>query len=302
MALKIHPTAVVQKGAELGVDVEIGPYSSLGPEVRIGDRTRIGAQVVIDGVATIGEDNSIVGQASLGGPPQDLSYKGENTRLEVGDRNTIREFVTVNRGTVKGGGVTRIGSDCLLMACCHVAHDCHLEDQVILGNNVLLAGHVFVGRRANVSGAAAAHHFVTIGAHAYVGGLTRMVQDVPPFMIVEGHPSRIRGVNKIGLQRSGFGNEEIERLSVAYRKIFRSKEPRKQAVDRLREGHVESQLVRELLDSLSRTEFGAKGRYRESLREEFQREGEKLIFAAPRREPPAAGIARPTGERSGAAP
>lgn len=309
MALKIHPTAVIQSGAELGEDVEIGPYSTIGSKVRIGDRTRIGAQVVIEGVATIGEDNSIVGQASLGGPPQDLSYRGEETRLEVGDRNTIREFVTVNRGTVKGGGVTRIGSDCLLMACCHVAHDCHLEDEVILGNNVLLAGHVFVGRRANVSGAAAAHHFVTIGNNAYVGGLTRMVQDVPPFMIVEGHPSRIRGVNKIGLQRSGVTEEEIEALSIAYRQIFRAKEPRKQVVERMRRTASGSGLVAQLLDSLARTELGAKGRYRESLREEFLREGEKLIFAAPRRERPRSTTAPSTSapevgdaRRSGARP
>ena len=284
MAPKIHPPAVVHPGAELGEDVEIGPYSVVGSDVRIGDRTRVGAQVVIDGVAVLGEDNVIIGQASLGGAPQDLSYRGEETRLEIGDRNTIREFVTINRGTVKGGGVTRVGNDCLLMACCHVAHDCHIEDDVILGNNVLLAGHVFVRRKANVSGAAAAHHFVTIGAHAYVGGLTRIIQDVPPFMILEGHPSRVRGVNKIGLARSGISEEQIAELGMAYRELFRSKEPRKQVVERLRETTDSESLVTELLESLARTELGDKGRYRESLRAEFQAEGEKLIFAAPRRE------------------
>jgi UDP-N-acetylglucosamine acyltransferase len=126
MSTKIHPTAVIAPGAELGSDVEIGPYAVIGPRVVIGDRTRIGPQVVIDGVTRIGEDNLIIGQASLGGAPQDLSYKGEPTRLLIGNRNTIREFVTINRGTVKGGGVTQIGNDCLLMACCHVAHDCEL--------------------------------------------------------------------------------------------------------------------------------------------------------------------------------
>ena len=284
MAPKIHPTAVIQPGAEIGTDVEIGPYSIVGPKVRIGDGTRVGAQVVLDGSLTIGEENVIVGQASLGGTPQDLSYEGEDTRLEIGDRNTIREFVTVNRGTVKGGGVTRIGSNCLLMACCHVAHDCDIEDDVILGNNVLLAGHVYVKRRANVSGAAAAHHFVTIGQNAYVGGLTRVVQDVPPFMILEGHPSRVRGVNKIGLTRSGYGEDEIAELGVAYRELFRSKEPRRQVVERLRETTSGSKLVAELLESLEKTELGDKGRYRESLRAEFRAAGEKLIFAAPRRE------------------
>ena len=152
MGTKIHSTAVLSPGAELGADVEIGPYTVVGPGVRIGDRTSIGPQVVIDGVTHIGEDNVIVGQASLGGPPQDLSYRGEATRLEIGNNNTIREYVTINRGTVKGGGVTSVGHNCLFMACCHVAHDCDIRDNVILGNNVLLAGHVLVERQANVSG------------------------------------------------------------------------------------------------------------------------------------------------------
>src|SRR5262245_41792477 len=151
MSAKIHPTAVVDRRAELGQDVEVGPYTVLGPGVTVGDRTRIGPQVVIDGVTEIGEDNRIVGQASLGGPPQDLSYKGEATRLVIGSRNTIREFVTINRGTVKGGGITRVGNGCLLMACCHVAHDCELRDRIIMGNNVLLAGHVLVEEQSNVS-------------------------------------------------------------------------------------------------------------------------------------------------------
>ena len=277
MAPRIHPTAVVHSGAELGDDIEIGPYTVVGPHVRIGDRTRIGAQVVIDGVVSIGTDNVIVGQASLGGSPQDLSYRGEDTLLEIGDRNTIREFVTINRGTIKGGGVTRIDNDCLLMACSHVAHDCHIEDQVILGNNVLLAGHVLVRRRANVSGAAAAHHFVTIGQNAYVGGLTRVIQDVPPFMILEGHPSRIRGVNKIGLGRSGYAEDEIAELNLAYKELFRSKEPRMQVVERVRKTARKGSLVAELVESLTRTGRGDKGRYRESLRDEFRAAGEKLI-------------------------
>jgi len=278
MATKIHPTAVIHTGAELGADVELGPYTVVGASVRVGDRTRIGPQVVIDGVATLGEDNVIFGQASLGNAPQDLSYRGEPTCLEIGDRNTIREFVTINRGTVKGGGVTRIANDCLLMACSHVAHDCELEDGVILGNNVLLAGHVFVCRHANISGAAAAHHFVTIGAHAYVGGLTRLVQDVPPFMIAEGHPSRVRGVNVIGLQRAGFEEREVEALRAAYRRIYRSGEPRKQVLEALCEDAGTEDAVLHLLESLQRTELGAKGRYRESLREEFARAGEELIL------------------------
>jgi UDP-N-acetylglucosamine acyltransferase len=276
---KIHPTAVIAPGAELGVDVEIGPYCVVGSQVRIGDRTRIGPQVVIDGVTTIGEDNLIVGQAGLGGPPQDLSYKGEPTQLSIGDRNTIREFVTINRGTVKGGGLTRIGSDCLLMACSHVAHDCDLRDRIIMANNVMLAGHVFVGENANISGGSAAHHFVTIGAFAYVGGMTRMVQDVPPYMILEGHPSRVRGVNKIGLARGGQPADQIEALETAFRRIYRSGNTRKQTLDELKHefGHVA--LVMSLVSALEDTEKGAKGRYRESRREEFLRQGQERILS-----------------------
>jgi UDP-N-acetylglucosamine acyltransferase len=279
LSQKIHPTAVIAPGAEIGVDVEIGPYCVVGSHVKIGDRTRIGPQVVIDGVTTIGEDNLIVGQAGLGGPPQDLSYKGEPTQLLIGDRNTIREFVTINRGTVKGGGITRIGNDCLLMACSHVAHDCDLRDRIILANNALLAGHVLVGENANISGGSAAHHFVTIGAFAYVGGMTRMVQDVPPYMILEGHPSRVRGVNKIGLARGGHAADAIEALEVAFRRIYRSGNTRKQTLEALKLEFPGSPLLMNLVKALEDTEKGAKGRFRESRREEFLRQGQERILS-----------------------
>ncbi len=278
MAARIHPTAVVAPGAELGRDVEVGPYAVVGSKVVIGDRTKVGPQVVLDGRTRIGEENLIVGQASLGGPPQDLSYKGEPTELSIGDRNTIREFVTINRGTVKGGGITRIGSDCLLMACCHVAHDCDLANRIIMGNNVLLAGHVKVEEQANISGGAAAHHFVTIGAYSYVGGMTRMVQDVPPYMILEGHPSRVRGVNVIGLQRGGFPEDEIEALRQAFRLIWRSGDPRRSTLEELKARADGSQLLGHLVASLLNTEKGAKGRYRESLRDEFQHAGIERVL------------------------
>ncbi|MBK7877969.1 MAG: acyl-ACP--UDP-N-acetylglucosamine O-acyltransferase [Planctomycetes bacterium] len=278
MTTQIHPTAVVARGAELGAGVEIGPYCVVGPNVKLGDRTKVGPQVVIEGVTDIGEENLIVGQASLGGPPQDLSYRGEATRLVIGARNTIREFVTINRGTVKGGGVTRIGNNCLLMACCHVAHDCELRDRIIMGNNVLLAGHVLVEEMANVSGGAAAHHFVTIGAYAYVGGMTRMVQDVPPFMILEGHPSRVRGVNVIGLQRGGLPEPQVEDLREAFKRVFRSGDPRKHTLEGLKRDFPDAPLVQRLVQSLERTEVGAKGRYRESLREQFMALGKREIL------------------------
>jgi UDP-N-acetylglucosamine acyltransferase len=278
MATEVHSTAVVHPDAQLGVDVTIGPYSVVGARVRIGDRTRLGPHVVVDGVTSLGSDNVVVGQANLGGPPQDLSYKNEPTQLEIGDRNTIREFVTINRGTVKGGGITRIASDCLFMACSHVAHDCEVRERVIMANCVLLAGHCYVGEGANISGAAAAHHFVTIGAYAYIGGMTRINQDVPPFMLLEGHPARVRGVNEIGLQRAGFALADIERLWTAFRSLYRSGDPKRRTIDRLRADEANPQLVRDLLDNLERTEQGQKGRFRESLRAEFRKQGEARIL------------------------
>lgn len=283
MATQIHSTAMISEGAELGLDVEIGPYTVLGPHVRVGDRTRIGPQVVLDGHTRIGSDNFVVGQASLGGPPQDKSYRGEPTRLEIGDNNMIREFVTINRGTIKGGGYTRVGSGCLLMACSHIAHDCEIGDDVILANNVMLAGHVLVGKGANLSGGAAAHHFLTIGEYAYVGGMTRLVQDAPPYMIIEGHPSRVRGVNVVGMTRAGFAEDDVEALRVAFRRIYRSARPRKQVLeDFVTEAEGSSPLAN-LLRSLRNTELGTKGRHRESLRAEFARVGEQFLAEGQRR-------------------
>jgi len=277
MSTQIHPTAVLAEGAEIGVDVCIGPHTVIGPNVKIGDRTQIGPQVVIDGVTTIGVENRILGQANVGGAPQDLSYQGEPTHLHVGDRNTIREFVTINRGTLKGGGLTRIGNDCLFMACSHVAHDCEIGNNVMMGNNVLLAGHVAVGDFAVINGAAAAHQFVSIGRNAYVGGLTRVIQDVPPYMILEGHPARVRKVNLIGLERSGIPTEEIHELRAAFRRLYRSGKARNRVLGEL-EASEPGPYLRELLEALRRTESGAKGRYRETLRKEFGELGELRVF------------------------
>ena len=281
MSTKIHPTAVISPSAELGNNVVIGPYTVIGPEVRIGDDTAIGPQVVIDGVTTIGRENHLIGQANIGGAPQDISYEDEPTCLEIGDRNKIREFVTINRGTLKGGGLTRVGSGCLFMACSHVAHDCQIEDGVMLGNNVLLAGHVRVGANAIVNGAAAAHQFVTIGRNAYVGGLTRVIQDVPPFMILEGHPARVRKVNVIGLERAGFPAEQIQELRLAFRKLYRSGDPRHRILDDL-ESAAPGALVLELVRSLRETELGDKGRFRETLRDDFRKAGEARLLGETR--------------------
>jgi UDP-N-acetylglucosamine acyltransferase len=282
MAREIHPTAVISPGAELGEDVKVGPYSVVGPDVTLGDRTQIGPQVVIDGVTTLGADNVIVGQATIGAPPQDLSYGGEPTLCEVGDGNIVREFVTINRGTVKGGGVTSIGSGCLFMACSHVAHDCEIEDRVILANGVLLAGHVKVCTGASISGASAAHHFVTVGKHAYVGGMTRMSQDVPPYMLTEGHPAKVRRVNVIGLRRAGFEEPEIEGLQRAFRRVWRSGEPRRAILDELKTDVEAPEAVLHLTEFLERTGVGLKGRYRESLRADFEVHGRERILGTSR--------------------
>lgn len=279
MEVNIHPTADVDPRAELDEGVRIGPYSIIGPDVRIGAGTKIGPHVVISGVTRIGAENTIVGQASIGAEPQDFSYRGEPTEVVVGDGNMIREFVTINRGTQKGGAVTQVGSRCLLMACSHIAHDCTLEDDVILANNVMLAGHALIGKGANVSGAVGVHHFVTIGSYAYIGGMTRVERDIPPFMIVEGRHARVRNVNIIGLQRAGFSEEDIEELRAAHRRIYRSREPQSQALDALRSSEETAPIVRRLLDSLERTEAGRKGRHREALREEFARIGAERLAA-----------------------
>lgn len=276
----IHPTAVVDPGAELGRDVFIGPHTVIGGRVKIGDRSRIGPQVVIDGVTRIGTDNIIVAQASVGGPPQDLSYRGEPTEVVLGNGNTIREFVTINRGTIKGGGVTSLGDNNLLMACCHIAHDCELGSNIIIAGGVQLAGHTRVEDHANLSGMSGAVAFSTIGAHAYVGAKTRISRDVPPFMIVEGHDARVRGVNVIGLQRSGVSESEINALREAYRRLWRSGEPLAVALDALSADGHGSELVGRLVQALERTEAGLKGRYREGLRASFAELGRQRILGA----------------------
>jgi len=279
VSTNIHSTADVAATAELADGVTVGPYSIIGPNVRIDEGTRIGPHVVISGVTKIGKNNSIVGQASIGAEPQDFSYRGEPTEVVIGDGNMIREFVSINRGTQKGGAITQVGDNCLLMACSHIAHDCQVEDNVILANNVMLAGHALIGKGANVSGAVGVHHFVTIGDYAYIGGMTRVERDVPPYMIVEGRHARVRNVNIIGLQRAGFSEVDIEELRMAHRRIFRSREPQSQAIESLREAQDTGDIVRGLIEAMDRAEQGRKGRYREALREEFGKLGAARLAA-----------------------
>ncbi|MBN2495638.1 MAG: acyl-ACP--UDP-N-acetylglucosamine O-acyltransferase [Deltaproteobacteria bacterium] len=222
MSTAIHPSAIVDPAAELGPGVQVGPGAVIGAQVEIGAGTRIGAYAVLDGRLSLGADNQVSPHAVLGAPPQDVKYAGEPTRVEIGDRNRIREFVTVHRGTPQGRGVTRIGSDTFLMAYSHVAHDAIVEDHAILANAVQLAGHVQVMAWAIVGGCSAVHQFARIGPIAFVGGGSMVELDVPPFCMATGNRARLHGLNTIGLKRRGFGKRELAAAWKAYRLAFKS--------------------------------------------------------------------------------
>ena len=217
----IHPTALVDPAAELDVDVRVGPYAVIGAAVQIGARSEIGAHAVIDGPTRIGQDNRIYPHACIGGDPQDMKYRGEPTSLEIGDRNTIREFCTFNRGTVQDGGVTRVGDDNWVMAYVHIAHDVQIGHHTILANNATLAGHVHVGDWVIVGGLTGVHQFCRLGAHAMLGFQSHVSQDVPPFMTVSGNPLGVHGFNIEGLRRRGFSKERIGQIKVIHRLLYR---------------------------------------------------------------------------------
>ncbi|MBZ2209349.1 acyl-ACP--UDP-N-acetylglucosamine O-acyltransferase [Massilia soli] len=218
----IHPTAIVDPKAQLDSTVEIGAYSIIGPNVQIGARTVVGPHVVVEGHTTIGEDNKFFQFSSIGAAPQDKKWAGEPTRLEVGDRNTVREFCTFNLGTTQDQGVTRLGNDNWISAYVHLAHDCQVGSNTIFSNNAQLAGHVEVGDWAILSGYAGVHQFCKIGAHAFVGMYTSLTQDVPPFVLVSGNPAGARGVNIEGLKRRGFTRAQIDGIRAAYKLIYRN--------------------------------------------------------------------------------
>ena len=217
----IHPTALVDGEAELDPSVTVGPYAVIGAGVRIAAGTTIGAHCVLEGRTTIGRDNRIFPFASLGAAPQDMKYGGEPTELVIGERNTIREFCTFNRGTAQDAGATRIGDDNWIMAYVHIAHDVQLASRTILANNATLAGHVHVGDWAIVGGLTGVHQFVKIGAHAMTGFQSHVAQDVPPFMMVAGNPLAVHGFNVEGLRRRGFSRERIAQVKQMHRLLYR---------------------------------------------------------------------------------
>ncbi|USX17068.1 acyl-ACP--UDP-N-acetylglucosamine O-acyltransferase [Oxalobacteraceae bacterium OTU3CAMAD1] len=219
---KIHATAIVDPKAELDSSVEVGPYSVIGPNVRIGSGTVVGPHVVIEGHTSIGCDNKFFQFSSIGAAPQDKKWSGEPTRLEIGDRNTIREFCTFNTGTVQDKGVTTLGHDNWISAYVHLAHDCQVGSNTIFSNNAQIAGHVEIGDWVIMSGFANVHQFCKIGAHAFVGMSTSLTQDVPPFVLLNGNPAQAHGVNIEGLKRRGFTREQINGIRTAYKLIYRS--------------------------------------------------------------------------------
>jgi UDP-N-acetylglucosamine acyltransferase len=236
MQTLIHPTAVIHPNAQLHPTVQIGAYAVIGAKVKIGPETTIGPHAVLDGWTEIGARNRIFAGAAIGLEPQDLKYDGSESLVMIGDDNCIREYVTINRPTY-AGEVTRLGNGNLLMAYSHVGHNCVLEDQVIVANAVALSGHVYIESRARISGVLGVHQFVHIGRHSMVGGMARINRDVPPYMLVEGNPARVRSLNLVGLKRSGIAHTDegraFQALKTAYRLLYRSGLTLKEALEKL---------------------------------------------------------------------
>lgn len=264
--MNIHPTAIVHPKAEIDSSVVIGPYSIIGEHVKIGKCTVIANNVVIEGYTSVGENNRIFSYAVLGTGPQDISYKGEKVYLNIGNNNLLREYVTVNAGSPKGESVTIVGNGCMIMAYCHIAHDCLVEDNVIMANAVQIGGHAKIEKDANFGGLAGIHHFATIGEKSFVGGLTRIVHDVPPYMTVEGHPAKVKAVNVIGLRRHGFSSEKIQAIKNAMKLVYRSGIPKSQALKILEEQQPQFEEVLKLVSFLKALDEGNQGRARERLR------------------------------------
>ena len=267
MARNIHPTAVVDPKAQLADDVEIGPHVTIDANVTIGQDTAILTGTVVTGHTTIGAGNTIGPCAVLGSPPQDIGYKGEPTRLIVGDNNVIREYCTMNTATTKHDYETRVGSNNFMMAYCHVAHDCEVGNDIVMANWVGMSGHCKIEDKAWFGGMVGMHQFVTIGAYSFIGGQSGLRTDCPPYMISEGRPAKVLGVNTIGLKRRGFGPEAIAALKAAQRLIWRSHLTVTQAVEQLAaDPDSLTPEVKHLIDSLTLTHAGRQGRAREALR------------------------------------
>jgi len=248
VSVEIHPTAIVAKGAELADGVEVGAFCVIGPKVCIGADTRLKSHVVVDGSTEIGARNEVWPFAVLGGPPQHTAYKGEDTRLVIGDDNLIREHATMNLGTAHGGGVTRVGSNGLFMIESHVGHDCVVGDNVILTKQATLGGHCLIGDYVIVGGLAAVHQFCRVGRYAFIGGLAAVVKDVIPYGSVWGNHAHLEGLNLVGLKRRGFSRETINTLRAAYRLLFADEGTFQERLDDTVETYESSAEVMEIID------------------------------------------------------
>ena len=242
----IHKTAIVDPKAKISANVNIGPYSIIGPNVEIGEDTDINSHVSIAGYTKIGKKNKIYPFSSIGNNPQDLKYKGEKSALEIGNGNTIREYVSINPGTDGGGGLTKIGNNCLFMVSSHVAHDCVIGDNVVAVNNVAIGGHVQIDDNAIIGGNSAIHQYIRIGKFAMIGGICAVIRDVIPYGLVHGNRSVLQGINLIGLRRNNIPNQEIALLSKAYKEIFKS-ENLSENLKNLSDKFKENDLVIEIL-------------------------------------------------------
>ncbi len=244
----IHPTAIVEKGAELGAGVKVGAYCVVGPNVKLGDNVELKSHVVVDGYTTIGDETVVWPFASLGHAPQDLKYKGEKSELIIGKRNRIREHVTMNPGTEGGSMKTVVGDNCLFMMAAHVAHDCVIGDNVIMANNATLAGHVEVGDYSIIGGLAAVHQFVRIGPYAMIGGMSGVEYDVIPFGLVKGERAHLAGLNYIGLERRGFTKEQVQVLMRAFKQLFDNKGTLAERTEKVANDYKDEQSVMRMIE------------------------------------------------------
>lgn len=257
MSTNIHATAVVDQNAKIGTDVTIGPYCVIGPDVQLGDKVTLKSHVVVDGRTTIGEGTVIYPFASIGTQPQDLKYHGEDSALEIGKNNQIREHVTMNPGTEGGGMLTRVGDDSLFMMACHVAHDCQIGNHVVMANNATLAGHVSVGDYVVIGGLAAVHQFVRIGEHAMIGGMSGVENDVIPYGLVKGERAYLSGLNLVGLERRGFKRDEVNTLRSAYRMLFAKEGTMAERLADVTEHYKEQEIVGAVLQFMQTRESRA---------------------------------------------
>jgi len=266
MASYVAENVCIDPRAEIGSNVRIGPYCVIGPHVRIGDGTRLENNVTLMGHVTLGRRNHVYPGAVIGGEPQDVSYNGAETEVIIGDDNIIRECVTINRGTEKEEGITFVGDHNFLMACCHVAHDCRVGSHIVITNGTLLGGHVHIHDHATLSGGVAVHHYATIGSYSFVGGMSAVRHDVPPYMLVEGHPARPRCINVVALKRNNFSAHDMNCLAEAHRLLYRAKVGLDNAREILRNNGQLVPHVNHLLNFVQNQQEGRHGRGRERIR------------------------------------